>query len=138
MRVRSRAFDPAVNDLIRRGKREGILKKTLAVAAAELKIVVAEASRNEPPETTEQAARDTITLLLAVWRDPARADQITASVSRIGRAHDFVRLETCLIDQGGHELGKAAYEVRCRLALRGNGLQVGKRRDHDDRAINVV
>jgi hypothetical protein len=57
---------------------------------------------------------------------------------RIGREHDFARLETRLIDQGGKERRKAAYEVRRRPALRGNGFQLGERRDHDDRAINFV
>ena len=77
MRARSRALDPALNDFILRRQREGILKKPLAIAAAELKIVVAKASRNEPAKATEEAACDAKTLLLAVWRavvdDPARA-----------------------------------------------------------------
>ncbi len=133
----SRALDPAFKDLIVRRQREGILKKPLAVAAAELKIVVAKASRNESPKATEQAARDAITLLLAVWRDPARADQITAAVVSLGREHDFVRLEAGLGNQGGHERRKAAHEVRNRPALRGNGSQLGERRNHDDRAINL-
>src|ERR1700738_3841811 len=105
MRARSCALDPALNDFILRRQREGILKKPLAIAAAELKIVVAKASRNEPAKATEEAACDAITLLLAVWRAvvnyPARADKITAAVPRIGREHDFARLETGLSDQGG-------------------------------------
>lgn len=62
MRARSRALDPALNDFILRRQHEGVSKKPLAIAAAELKIVVAKASRNEPAKATEVAIPSALTL----------------------------------------------------------------------------
>ena len=96
---------PTLDDVIVCRKRECRLQKALTVAAPELVIMIAEKPRDKPAEAAEETTRDAITLLLAVACDPARSNQITAAVFRIGRENDFARLETRLIDQGGQECG---------------------------------